>query len=350
MAPAPLRGATEPAPSLFRDVAFGLLGDRFFGTEAEDTSFSSPSDWTARFAATPLRGLAVKTIGTAAGPALLVAGQMPAFAGRRHLPTKVVIAGRSDPRQAETAGTLSSLLGAAGVDCTIADERAFGQLPFADADTIVFLAPVMAAGATSAGHLAERCLTLKNCAAHLGKHKRRLWIESPGALRAAPGAAGPVETGFCAFTRSFANEFPTLDVRRVDLDPSLPACVKARRLADIILSGTAETEIILDAHSTKVVRLQARDSVAMAAQKPPAPASRLEKGEGSGLDRIRWMPIERRPPGSGQGEIAVAATGLNFRDVMWGLSVLPDEMLEDGLAGPALGLECAGHVVATGAN
>jgi len=344
MAPDALLVAIEPAPSLFRDVVFGLLGDRFFGTEA------SLSDWAARFAATPLRGLAVKTIGTAAGPALLVAGQMPAFAGRRDLPAKVVIAGRSDPQQAEIAGTLSSLLGAAGVACTIADERAFEQLPFADADTIVFLAPVMAGGATPAGHLAERCLTLKNCAAHLGKHKRRLWIESPGALRAAPGAAGPVETGFCAFTRSFANEFPALDVRRVDLDPGLPARVKARRLADIILSWTAETEIILDAHSTRVVRLQARGSVAMAAQVPPAPASRLEKGEGTGLDRIRWMPIERRPPGPGQVEIAVAATGLNFRDVMWGLSVLPDEMLEDGLAGPALGLECAGHIVATGAN
>ncbi len=351
MAPDALLAAIEPAPSLFRDVAFGLLGDRFFGTEAEETSFSSLSDWTARFAATPLRGFVVKTIGTAAGPALLVAGQMPAFAGRRHhLPAKVVIAGRSDPRQAETAGTLSSLLGAAGVDCTIADERAFGQLPFADADTIVFLAPVMAAGATSAGHLAERCLTLKDCAAHLGKHKRRLWIESPGALRAAPGAANPVESGFWAFTRSFANEFPTLDVRRVDVDPGLPARVKARRLADIILSGTAETEIILDAHSARVVRLQACDSVAMAVHEPRAPASRLEKGEGIGLDRIRWMPVERRPPGPGQVEIAVAATGLNFRDVMWGLSVLPDEMLEDGLAGPALGLECAGHIVATGAN
>src|SRR5262249_31778251 len=66
--------------------------------------------------------------------------------------------------------------------------------------------------------------------------------------------------------------------------------------------------------------------------------------------RIRWTPIARRPPGPGQVEIAVAATGLNFRDVMWGLSVLPDEMLEEGLAGPTLGLECAGHIVATGAN
>ncbi|MGH6801454.1 MAG: alcohol dehydrogenase catalytic domain-containing protein, partial [Methylocella sp.] len=349
-APDALLAAIEPAPSLFRDIVFGLLGDRFCGTQADEESFSSLSEWATRFAATPLRGLAVKTIGTAAGPALLVAGQMPPFAGRRNLPAKVVIAGRSDPPQAETAGTLSRILGAAGVDCTIADERAFEQLSFADADTIVLLAPVMAHGATSAGYLAERCLSLKNFAAHHGKHKRRLWVESPGALRAAPGATDPVEAGFWAFTRSFANEFPALDVRRVDLDPGIPARVKARRLADIILSGTAETEIILDAHSTRVVRLQARNSAAMAAQEPLAQASRLEKGEGTGLDRIRWMPIERQPPGPSQVEIVVAATGLNFRDVMWGLSVLPDEMLEDGLAGPALGLECAGHIVATGAN
>ncbi|MGH6841144.1 MAG: alcohol dehydrogenase catalytic domain-containing protein, partial [Methylocella sp.] len=350
MAPGAMLAAIEPAPSLFRDLVFGLLGDRVFGSEAAAESLSSLSDWAARFAGTPLRGVTVKTIATAAGPALFVAGQMPPCAGRRYLPAKVSIAGRSDPRQAEIANMLVSLLEAAGVDCMIVDERAFERLSFADSDTIVFLAPVMAAGATSAGHLAERCLSLKNFAVHHGNHKRRLWIESPGALRAAPGATDPAETGFWAFTRSVANEFPALDLRRADLDPGLPAAVKARRLADIILSGTAETEIILDAHSTRVVRLQAHESVATAAQQPPCPASRLEKGEGIGLDRIRWMPIERQPPGPRQVEIAVAATGLNFRDVMWGLSVLPDEMLEGGLAGPALGLECAGHIVATGAD
>ncbi|MGH7186156.1 MAG: beta-ketoacyl synthase, partial [Pseudomonadota bacterium] len=105
MAPGALLAAIEPAPSLFRDVVFGLLGDRVFGSEAEEESAFPLSDWAARFAATPLRGVAVKTIGTAAGPALLVAGQMPAFAGRRNLPAKVVIVGRNDPQQAETAGT-----------------------------------------------------------------------------------------------------------------------------------------------------------------------------------------------------------------------------------------------------
>ena len=46
----------------------------------------------------------------------------------------------------------------------------------------------------------------------------------------------------------------------------------------------------------------------------------------------------------------MVATGLNFRDVMWALSVLPDEMLEDGFAGPTLGLEFSGRVARVGSS
>lgn len=44
----------------------------------------------------------------------------------------------------------------------------------------------------------------------------------------------------------------------------------------------------------------------------------------------------------------MAATGLNFRDVLWALSMLPEEILEDGFAGPRLGLEVSGQVTAIG--
>ena len=101
MAPDALLAAIEPAPSLFREVVFGLLADRLSGTESKEKPASSQSGWAERFAATCLHGLAVKTVGTAAGPALLVAGQMPPFAGRRNLPAKVVIAGRNGSQQAE---------------------------------------------------------------------------------------------------------------------------------------------------------------------------------------------------------------------------------------------------------
>jgi phthiocerol/phenolphthiocerol synthesis type-I polyketide synthase C len=46
--------------------------------------------------------------------------------------------------------------------------------------------------------------------------------------------------------------------------------------------------------------------------------------------------------------IEVKAAGLNFRDVMWAMALLPEEALMDGFSGPTLGLECTGIVRALG--
>ncbi|TDL83508.1 SDR family NAD(P)-dependent oxidoreductase [Palleronia sediminis] len=66
------------------------------------------------------------------------------------------------------------------------------------------------------------------------------------------------------------------------------------------------------------------------------------------LDGLRWRAIPRRAPAPHEVEIAVAATGLNFRDVMWAQGLLPQDALEGGAAGTALGLECAGVVLRAG--
>ncbi|MFP4362155.1 MAG: SDR family NAD(P)-dependent oxidoreductase, partial [Alphaproteobacteria bacterium] len=68
------------------------------------------------------------------------------------------------------------------------------------------------------------------------------------------------------------------------------------------------------------------------------------------LQRLVWRPLERRAPGPGEVEIAVEATGLNFRDVMLALGLLGEEAVEDGFAGPHLGMECAGTITAVGAE
>ena len=67
-----------------------------------------------------------------------------------------------------------------------------------------------------------------------------------------------------------------------------------------------------------------------------------------GLDALGWAPRETRTPGPGEIDVEVRAAGLNFRDVMWGMGLLPEEALIDGFAGPTFGLECAGVVRAIG--
>lgn len=46
--------------------------------------------------------------------------------------------------------------------------------------------------------------------------------------------------------------------------------------------------------------------------------------------------------------VKTAAVGLNYRDVMWALGLLPAQALENGFSGQSLGLECSGTVEAVG--
>ena len=63
---------------------------------------------------------------------------------------------------------------------------------------------------------------------------------------------------------------------------------------------------------------------------------------------LHWKRSNILPPSCGEIAIDVRAAGLNFRDVMYAMGLLPDEALEDGFAGPALGMELSGVVSAIG--
>ncbi|HJQ60218.1 MAG TPA: type I polyketide synthase, partial [Vineibacter sp.] len=77
-------------------------------------------------------------------------------------------------------------------------------------------------------------------------------------------------------------------------------------------------------------------------------AMRLMFDRGGQSDGFVWKAARRPVLSEMDVEIEVAATGLNFRDVMWSLGLLPDEALENGFTGPAIGMECAGVVSAVG--
>lgn len=340
--------AVEPDPSLFRDLAFGLREDWFRKDQSAGGAILPPAGWSARFSAAGLNEVIVQKVATEAGPALFLAGRKPRISRRRYAPGKALVIIDRDPRTSVAAAALSERLAIEGADCPIVRDDQLDEIRAAQAATIVFLASPAPHSKTSVQSLAARCLALKRCVESLSHRKARLWIVSSGATRADPGTANPIEAGFWAFTRTFANEFQAHDFRRIDVAPNLQPQLVAERLAEIIVSGTPETDIVLDRNLTRVARLHPQNRERLSRRWPAAPASRLEKGDGAGLDRVRWAPIRRQRPGPGEVEIAVAATGLNFRDVMWALSVLPDEMLEGGFAGATLGLECAGHISRVG--
>src|SRR5439155_18161840 len=150
------------------------------------------------------------------------------------------------------------------------------------------------------------------------------------------------------------NEHPELRCRMVDLSPhAAPEEVQA--LFEELWANDPEEEIILRGRMRYVHRLMQveRDTIWPALPLAAGSASqpfRLEIAAPGMLDQLRLHLAERRPPEPGEVEIRVHTAGLNFKDVMIAMGMLPDEALEGGYTGRSFGMECVGTVATIGAG
>lgn len=177
----------------------------------------------------------------------------------------------------------------------------------------------------------------------------RLWIVVD--FGEADGSAPLEQPLWCALiaaTRVARNEYPGLHIRCLGLAGQPRLRVVERAAAEMLVPGE-EREVFFAGESRIVFRVE-RGATTPRLLQPLASDMmlRLVTRQGSGRGALGWIPEPRRTPEAGEVEIEVATTGLNFRDVMWNLRLLPEEALEDGYAGPGLGMECAGTVVRTG--
>jgi acyl transferase domain-containing protein/acyl carrier protein len=199
-------------------------------------------------------------------------------------------------------------------------------------------------GELSASDAASRMadvLTVARLAAETGEHTA-LWIVTANAHGENGGDSA--EAGLWGFGRTIRNELSQLDCRLVDLPSRWSPQEVADTLAMEIALPDAEREIVWNSAGRHALRLRRGFSRAEAV----AQASALTIGHPGLIDTLHWTATEKRKPGPGQVRIAVKASGLNFRDVMWAMALLPEEALMDGFSGPTLGLECTGTIDAVG--
>ncbi len=163
-----------------------------------------------------------------------------------------------------------------------------------------------------------------------------------GVLTVLAADDGALAGALAGARRVMANEMPDVRCRLVRLAPDLPDPA-AVAVAEV-LRPDAEDEAAWSAAGRLVPRLRRGVPPAAAG----APSLRLAVQRPGLLDSLRWTPALPALPGPGEVSIQVRAAGLNFRDVMWAMGLLPDEALLDGFAGPTIGLECAGEVTAVG--
>lgn len=180
----------------------------------------------------------------------------------------------------------------------------------------------------------------------------RPFVERLGGL-AASGADLEVaaDAALWGFGRTLMNEASNYSVSLLDIGTGAPSEADAEAVAREILMPTSEQEVFLGVDGERLVpRLRPDHGTPPATARDDQATVSLGFQFAGQLRSLHWGSRPRSPVAAHQIEIAVEATGLNFRDVMYALGMLSDEAVENGFAGPSLGLECAGTVVGIGAG
>ena len=352
LAPHGMLVAVEPTTSFFNEIVDGLRMDPSTAeNEHSLLQLQTNEEWSAALKAAGFLDICVEEVACGDTTAALLIGkaagpirQTPSVEAR--LPSIRIVRGKM-PEDKELADALLERLirNKLSSDVKINPIESIGLWDSLPSTVVQFLSPDRDSDSPTA--LTRMCLDLKASAERFGSAAATLWLLFHGATPSQGGSIHPLQRGAWAFSRTLANEFQHLDIRRIDIAADLPVSAAVEQIAAIIQSGTPETELQIDGDGIRAVRIR---EIAHCYQPDvrPGQAARLER-QLSTAERLVWRPAERRAPDSDEIEIAVAATGLNFRDVMYMLGLLPDDILEDGFTGPTLGLECAGTIVATGA-
>jgi acyl transferase domain-containing protein/thioesterase domain-containing protein/acyl carrier protein len=184
-----------------------------------------------------------------------------------------------------------------------------------------------------------------------------LWLVTGGA-QAVEGAVATTiaveQSPLLGLGRVAAMELPDLRPRLVDLDPASMlqhAGDAGSALLNELLAPSDEAEVAYRAGQRYVARLTRAPALLVGAQDDSSsltvPTDRpfqLRISQTGSFDALRYVPVDREPPGAGQVELEVRATGLNFSDVLKALGLYPG--IKDTIV--PLGIEASGIVTAVG--
>ena len=162
--------------------------------------------------------------------------------------------------------------------------------------------------------------------------------------------ADPTACTLSGLARVMRNEYAYaggLTVRQLDLCQSADTSIEeqARLLAKELLHTDGADEIVL----TGTGRFA--PALVPCSMEREASNMALEFSKPGRLENLVWKPVDEISELPEYGlEVEVMATGLNFRDIMLTMGLLPDDAVENGFAKANLGLEFSGRVARVGAG
>lgn len=357
--------AAVSAPSIFGDFALGLSDGWFARSQTAEFpigKLAAVPHWQKYLSDLKLRDVTVVERECPHGNTILIEAR-----GAASQPAEVSEIGAAPYLLLEMAGSRRASIpnGAIAVsvsgemDTDVAALRAAFDVLGAETVRAVFLSPAAErVSDEDSGLLQTRVLALSAFAEALRQHvgetgleRPRLVLVAPGGAPVAASASSGVNSGLWTFVRVLENEYEFLDVHSLDLtdhtaseDEMLAAALPLLRL------DGSNREWLLDRATGLFSEIRAVPGPAGRAEGKTSAfaAATIRQRISSQVGSIAWEETEVPRAGPGEVVIAVAATGLNFRDVMWAMGLLPEEALEDGFAGATIGMELSGQVVEVG--
>jgi acyl transferase domain-containing protein/NADPH:quinone reductase-like Zn-dependent oxidoreductase/acyl carrier protein len=345
--------AAEPEPNAFWDTVFGQVEG--WWDRRGSSPLRSGEGWRTELAAAGFRAAGSAALTAAPWPSAVFWGLAPQRAERP-------AGGQVGPRTVTLFAGDSILVAEVEAQLVEANHRverrpapAFDAVGAGGGDpadggtgVIMLLEAAAADSEDSVARASRQSETLARLAAQAAERQLPLWVVTSDAQQPAPKRAEDAAVGasLWGLARVLINEMPGLSVRLLDLPGSAAPAERARLIAKELAADTRESEIVWTPRGRHVPRLRTGLPPRWAASTDPLG---LSAGRPGGIDSLGWEVRQTQAVGPAEVEIEVRAAGLNFRDMMWAMDLLPEEALIDGFAGPALGLECAGIVRSVGA-
>ncbi|WMP19415.1 aminotransferase class I/II-fold pyridoxal phosphate-dependent enzyme [Thiothrix lacustris] len=181
----------------------------------------------------------------------------------------------------------------------------------------------------------------------------KLWLVTQGAQASARETHLPIaQAALWGFGRTLAIEQPDMACTCLDLSPAAEDDNITALLTELA-GHDGEDQIAWRSGTRQVARLAPYQEAAQGPTQPDGPF-RVQLANYGSPDELHLVPITRRAPAAHEVEVEVKTTALNFRDVLNSLGMLKDYYAEvlgiKRAEDVPLGFECAGTIVAVGAD